>query len=379
MFGASGGGGNAGCIGCVCNDGTKGRGITSPADAIPMGDNFDIDYVAHEVGHQLGANHSFSHANEGSGQNKEVGSGITVMGYAGITGCDVAPHSIDTFHATNIDQIQTNLASKACPITTVMTANATPVVAPVGNVTIPISTPFELTGSATDANADPLTYQWEQNDVATTFGANSVASPTKATGPNWLSFVPTTSPTRTFPTVVDAPGRPVRHAAVAGRRRGREHRSPELGLADPELPPDGPRQPSLRLAGSSGRGTDPVHRRDGDRERRLRSVRGHRANTGVTWDTLSTQTVTWNVANTTAAPVSCPLVNISLSTDSGATFPTVLLAGTPNDGTESVIVPGTTTPNARVKVKCANNIFFDISNANFSIVVPVELTGFEVQ
>ena len=83
MFGSSGGGGNAGCIGCVCVDASKGSGITSPADGIPQGDNFDIDYVVHEIGHQLGGNHTFSHSNEGSGVNKEVGSGITIMGYAG--------------------------------------------------------------------------------------------------------------------------------------------------------------------------------------------------------------------------------------------------------------------------------------------------------
>ncbi|MEK7226198.1 MAG: reprolysin-like metallopeptidase, partial [Bacteroidota bacterium] len=103
MFGASGGGGNAGCIGCVCvnpannNSLGKGSGITSPNDGIPQGDNFDIDYVAHEVGHQLGANHTFSMSSEGTGVNKEVGSGITIMGYAGITSQDVAPHSIDIF------------------------------------------------------------------------------------------------------------------------------------------------------------------------------------------------------------------------------------------------------------------------------------------
>ncbi|MGZ8466938.1 MAG: reprolysin-like metallopeptidase, partial [Candidatus Binatia bacterium] len=199
MFGASGGGGNAGCIGCVCVNGSKGRGITSPADAIPMGDNFDIDYVVHEVGHQMGANHTFSHSLEGSGQNKEVGSGITIMGYAGITSRDVAPHSIDIFHETSIAQIQANMVNKTCPITTVMTENHTPVVAPVSNVTIPMTTPFALTGSATDLEGDPLTYCWEQNDNATTSGANSVASPTKLTGPNWLSFSPTASPTRTFP------------------------------------------------------------------------------------------------------------------------------------------------------------------------------------
>ncbi len=173
MFGASGGGGNAGCIGCVCvagvaagNGATKGRGITSPADGIPQGDNFDIDYVVHEIGHQLGGNHTFSNTNEGAGVSKEVGSGITIMGYAGITAQDVAPHSIDIYHEATIAQIQANLAGKACPITTSLAGtNATPVVAPVSNYTIPISTPFVLTGSATDADAgDALTYCWEQND-----------------------------------------------------------------------------------------------------------------------------------------------------------------------------------------------------------------------
>ena len=199
MFGASGGGGNAGCIGCVCVNGSKGSGITSPADGIPQGDNFDIDYVVHEVGHQLGANHTFSMSLEGTGQNKEVGSGITIMGYAGITAQDVAPHSIDIFHETSIAQIQANLATKTCPVSTNMTANNAPVIGAASNYTIPISTPFALTGSATDAKSDALTYCWEQNDNSTTSGTSSVASPTKATGPNWLSFSPTASGTRTFP------------------------------------------------------------------------------------------------------------------------------------------------------------------------------------
>src|SRR5688572_2526859 len=125
LFGASGGGGNAGCIGCVCVNNQKGRGITSPADGIPQGDNFDIDYVVHEVGHQLGANHTFSMSNEGTGVNKEVGSGITIMAYAGITSQDVAPHSIDIFHQASIAQIQSNLNSKTCPVTTTI-VNATP-------------------------------------------------------------------------------------------------------------------------------------------------------------------------------------------------------------------------------------------------------------
>lgn len=152
LFGASGGGGNAGCIGCVCTNGSKGSGFTSPADGIPQGDNFDIDYVVHEVGHQLGANHTFSYSNEGTGVNKEIGSGITIMGYAGITSQDVAAHSIDIYHEASIAQIQSNIAAKSCPVTYSIT-NSTPVVTTVNNYTIPVSTPFALTGSATDADA----------------------------------------------------------------------------------------------------------------------------------------------------------------------------------------------------------------------------------
>src|SRR4029079_6390530 len=127
-------------------------------------------------------------------------SGITIMGYAGITSQDVAPHSIDIFHEASIAQIQANLATKTCPVTTNITANNTaPVIGAVNNYTIPISTPFALTASATDANGDALTYCWEQNDNSTTSGAGSVASPPKATGPNWLSFSPVPSGTRLFP------------------------------------------------------------------------------------------------------------------------------------------------------------------------------------
>src|SRR5690606_24119962 len=120
MFGRSGGGGNAGCIGCVCESG-KGSGITSPADGIPMGDNFDIDYVAHEMGHQFGANHTFSHGVEGTGVNVEPGSGSTIMGYAGITNYDIANHSDDYFVYASIRQVQNNMVTKTCPVRTPLT------------------------------------------------------------------------------------------------------------------------------------------------------------------------------------------------------------------------------------------------------------------
>ena len=369
MFGRTGGGGNAGCIGCVCLSG-KGSGITSPADGIPQGDNFDIDYVAHEVGHQLGANHTFSMSNENTGVNKEVGSGITIMGYAGITAQDVANHSIDIFHQASIQQIQANLDTKTCPVTVPISANNTaPTVAALTNYTIPISTPFALTGSATDAEGDPLTYSWEQNDNSSTTGTGSVASPTKSTGPNWISSYPSSSPVRLFPklstilagsnvsgplTGGDAGANTEALSSVARtlnfRLTVRDNApysitTPEIGqtqFADVAI--------TVSTTGGAFAVTAP--------------------NTAVSWPAASAQTITWNAGGTAVAPFNAANVKISLSTDGGNTFPTVLLASTPNDGSQVVTLPNTLSTTARIKIEAIGNIFFDISNTNFTISTP---------
>ncbi|WP_343672482.1 reprolysin-like metallopeptidase [Chitinophaga sp.] len=370
LFGASGGGGNAGCIGCICVDGSKGSGFTSPADGIPQGDNFDIDYVVHEVGHQLGANHTFSYGNEGTGVNVEPGSGITIMGYAGITSYDLAPHSIDIYHAASIAQIQTNLASKTCPVTTSISANnATPVVSGGGSYTIPISTPFALTGSATDANAsNVLTYCWEQNDNASSSqtNASSVASATKASGPNWISFAPTTSPTRYFPKLATILAGSLISGPLTGGDAG----------ANTEALSSVSRTLHFRLTvrdNAPYSSTAPVsvgQTNYADVTVTVSNTSGPFAvtapNTAVSWAGNSSQTITWNVASTTASPVSCANVKISLSTDGGNTFST-LVASTANDGSEVVTIPNTPTTTARIKVEAVGNIFFDISNTNFTI------------
>ncbi len=371
LFGASGGGGNAGCIGCVCTNGSKGSGYTSPADGIPQGDNFDIDYVVHEVGHQLGANHTFSMSNEGTGVNKEPGSGITIMGYAGITSYDLAPHSIEYYHQASIAQIQANLATKTCAVTTSISANnATPVVGALANYTIPISTPFALTGSATDANAgDVLTYSWEQNDnsPSTQTNANSVARANKTGGPNWISFPPSTSPTRYFPKL---------STILAGQLISGPLTGGDAG-ANTEALSSVSRTLNFRLTvrdNAPYSSVAPVsvgQTNYADMVVTVTNTSGPFAvtapNTAVSWAGNSTQTITWSVANTTATPVSCANVKISLSTDGGQTFPTVLLASTPNDGSEAVVIPNTPTSMARIKVEAVGNIFFDISNTNFSI------------
>lgn len=376
MFGASGGGGNAGCIGCVCSDDTasitdlnKGAGITSPADGIPQGDNFDIDYVVHEVGHQLGGNHTFSNSNEGAGVNKEVGSGITIMGYAGITAQDVAPHSIDIFHETSIEQIQANLATKTCPVTTNIAAtNATPVIAPIGNYTIPKSTPFVLTGSATDANAgDALTYCWEQNDDGGgSTGASSIASITKTVGPNFLSFSPTASPSRYFPKLTST----IANSATTNNVGG------DAGVLTEALSSVA-RTLNFRLTvrdNSPYSSTAPLkvgQTAFEDVQVTVNAVAGpflvSAPNTAVSWVAGSNQTVTWDVAGTTGNGVNTSFVDVFLSTDGGLTYPIQLANKVPNNGSTAVTVPNNVGTTNRIMVKGNNHIFFDISNTNFSI------------
>jgi chitodextrinase len=350
LFGASGGGGNAGCIGCVCVNGQKGSGYTSPADGIPAGDNFDIDYVAHEIGHQFGGNHTFTTGNEGTGVHMEPGSGSTIMGYAGITTLDVQPHSDAYFHAISIQQITNNIKAKTCSVNTA-TGNAIPTANAGLDYTIPKSTPFMLTATATDADGDVLTYNWEQMDSQTT---TAVPSATKTTGVNFRSYNATTSPTRYFPRMASVL---TGATTTAGS---------ELTV---EALPSVARTLNFRVtvrdnkAGGSGNNSDDV----------IVTVNATAGpfsvsapNTAVSYVGGSSQTVTWVVGGTTANGVNCANVDILLSTDAGATWST-LLAATPNDGTQAVTIPNTPGTTNRIMVKGTNHIFFDVSNTNFTI------------
>ncbi|TDD96269.1 hypothetical protein E0F76_12295 [Flavobacterium cellulosilyticum] len=123
LLSCSGGVGNAGCIGCICVNPTTSvpRGKRSEWSATyrntPEGRDYDIDVVSHEMGHQLGANHTFLYKVEGRRANIEPGTGSTIMGYAG-----VATHStlniqehVDNYYSVNtITQIQSVLANKTC-------------------------------------------------------------------------------------------------------------------------------------------------------------------------------------------------------------------------------------------------------------------------
>lgn len=355
LFGASGGGGNAGCIGCVCTNGSKGSGYTSPADAIPSGDNFDIDYVAHELGHQFGGNHTFSMSNEGTGANMEPGSGSTIMGYAGITSQDIQPHSDAFFHAISIQQITNNIKAKTCPTST-STGNSIPTANAGLDYTIPKGTPFMLTGAGTDANGDSLTYIWEQMDNASSSqtGASSAASATKATGPTFRSWTPQTTPVRYFPRMASVlagatttAGSEITVEALSNVARTYNFR---FTVRD------------NRAGGSGNNSDDAVITVNGTAG--PFSVSSQNTATTVTGGT--SQTVTWNVAGTTANGVNAANVDILWSTDGGNTW-TTLLAGTPNDGTQAVTIPNTSTTTGRIMVKGSNHIFFDVNNANITV------------
>lgn len=348
LFGATGGGGSAGCIGCVCVNNIKGRGITSPSDGVPMGDTFDIDYVAHEMGHQMGANHTFTHTGENNAVNVEPGSGSTIMAYAGIGGggTDMQSNSNDYFTYRSILQIQTNLSGKTCPISTNIAAtNPRPTVSAGANYVIPISTAFKLTGTASDTPGQNLTYCWEQNDDATTVGGTSTfPSPTKTNGPNWRSRVPSASPVRFMP-----PFQNVLNGELVTTWETTSSVARTLNFSLTV-------RDNVAGGGQTNTGLMTVTVFNGGAPFAITNP----SVDNVSWNPGSTQTVTWNVAGTTGNGINTANVNILFSTDGGATF-TTLVSNTPNDGTQAITLPTTPAPNCRIMIEAVGNIFYAVS------------------
>ncbi len=350
------GGGSAGCIDCVClnvsQNGThKGRGYTGRA--APIGDPFDIDYVAHEMGHQFGGYHTQSNSScrSGSGNTEvETGSGSSIMGYAGICNANVQNNSDDYFAYVNIRDIVTSINSgngSGCA-EVITSGNSGPTADAGSDYSIPKSTPFKLTGVGTDADDTGLTYCWEQNDPENP-GSNAAPSPTRTVGPMFRTLSPVAVPYRYFPNLPDL----INNVSPTWEVLPSIGRSMDFSF--------------LVRDNNSASGCTASDLMTVTTINAAGPFITNAPNGGEVWDVGTTENVTWNVAGTTAAPINCANVDILLSTDGGNTYPITLAASVPNDGTHPVTVPNNIGTTNRVMVVCSDNIFFDISNNDFAI------------
>ena len=353
--------GDAGCIGCVCTSGQKGQGYSiHPFRDIYGGeyrnDYFDLDYAGHEIGHQFGAYHTFSHQTEGTGVNAEPGSGSTIMGYAGITGPDdLQEHGDAYFHFYSIKTISEFVATLSCGTFEAkelesFTVNAGP------DFFIPKGTPFEL-GINPISSETNLTYCWEQLDSgqirSSNFGPfNAEGALARSLPPSLNSFrsipnldrVLSDQLTQVNPKMNDA----WETAPLIGRtmRWGltvRKQSSTFSQVAQDEM--------EISVVENAG----PF------------SITSHDdANYKILGGAL--EPITWNVAQTDQSPIGVSEVIILLSTDGGMTFPITLADGIPNSGAAQVLIPNEINTTAgRIKIKPKNGIFFAINSVDFSI------------
>lgn len=330
----------------VCQSSHKAKGATSLAD--PIGDVFDVDYVSHEMGHQFGANHTQNNScNRNNATAVEPGSASTIMGYAGICAPNVQGNSDDYFHTVSIGEMYDNMISGNSTCGSLINSNNSNPTADAGiNRTIPRSTPFFLTGEASEAS----TYAWEQIDNEV--GATMPPATTNAQGPMFRSLQPQATETRFFPNlpavlsgttptweVLPSVGRQMEFAFTVRDNR--------FGWGCQAVD-------EMTVTTSGGAGPFTVTSQTGSQ----------------VWAQGTTQTVTWNVANTNAAPVSCEKVDILLSTDGGLTWDVVLVEGTANDGSQDIVVPGNITSNGRIIVRCSDNIFYNVSQGVVEVTPP---------
>ena len=340
-------------LGSVCSSWSKAAGITgSPA---PVGDAYDVDYVAHEMGHQFGANHTFNNScqfNRNNSTAVETGSGSTIMSYAGICPPDVQSNVDAYYHTVSIREIQTFLLTATCAQQTTVT-NSPPVVTPLVAKTIPYGTPFILSTTATDANNDPLTYTFEQ--VNTQLSAQPPVA-TSTTGPAFRSVAPSPNNFRSFPnvaTVLDGTTNSNGIVSNEWERLATVGRTYSFVATVRDNNATGARvvytQPVIITVANTGPFV-------------ITAPNNNPSTTEPVWFMGSSKTITWNVAGTTANNINTTDVNILVSTDNGLTYST-LAANVPNNGSATVTIPTnlTSTYDARIKIEAVGNIFYTVS------------------
>jgi hypothetical protein len=348
------GGGGIASFASVCSNSSKAQGVTgSPS---PVGDPFDIDYVAHEMGHQFGGDHTFNSqqgscsGNRSSTSAFEIGSATTIMGYAGICGTDdIQVHSDDYYHMRSLEQM-TVTSVMACA-TNVVSGNSLPSLNSITNTyIIPYKTNFELTTSGTDADNDPLTYCWEEYDRGGSGGTWNAAT---TVAPILRSFSPTISGTRVFPTLGKALTNSI---SYLGERLPDTNRIVRFRATVRDIKNGyGSFYTSLDTAKLDVRKTTTL----------FRVTSQNTASQSLV--AYATETIIWDNAGTNLAPFNSTNVDIFITVDSAKTWIPLAL-NTPNDGSEVITVPNFTVVNkCRFKVKASNNVYFDFNDKWFSI------------
>ncbi|MGL6419367.1 reprolysin-like metallopeptidase [Aeromonas allosaccharophila] len=345
----TGGGGLAG-LAVLCTNDKSGGMSGSPT---PVGDAFFVDYVAHEIGHQFGADHTFNGTTGSCGagtrvanQAYEPGSGSSIMAYAGICGDEnIQANSEPYFHSKSIEQMRAHMANVSTCGTTLPLSNNAPQAAAGGDYVIPANTAFMLKGAGGDLDKDSLLYNWEQIDLGTE-SSSAATMIDDGTRPLFRFVSPTSSAERTLPslpsllsgTLAKGEAWPTTNRDLNFRLTVRDGQG---GVASDDM------KVQVINTGAAFRITNPFY--------------------GVTLTPGASQAVAWDVAGTTVAPISCSKVDISVTQDEGASW-TTLAAGQPNNGAATVTLPANLTSSVRLKVACSDNIFFAISPLKLPLV-----------
>lgn len=340
-------------LGCVCTA-NKAAGASAPF-GVYSGVHFYLT-PCHEIGHQLGATHSFNlcdNQNETSSSGYEPGSGSTIMSYAGASNCGpnyVQGRSDAYFHSFSIQQMKQfvragigSLCGTLNPL--VQNEPMTTILSPTG-IAIPILTPFELEGRAIDDFSDPMTFTWEELDL----GVKSILGQPSGTAPLFRSYSPTTSPTRIFPTL----------SSVLSNQK-----------MSTEVLPSTTRDLNFRFL---ARDNDPLGGGTHWSDFQIRAIhtagpfRISNLNTKDTFYRNEPVYLAWDVANTDRMPISTKKVTIYWTDKGGQSFDLVLKRDIPNDGGEWITLPDAATTKGRIKIKATDNVYFDINDADLTVL-----------